>query len=308
MEPEARYALVGTAVLVLVALLVGAVLWLRGTGQDRDDRLYKIYFQHQSLQGLEIRSDVRMRGIRVGSVTGFLFSKRRRDAVEVFIRVDGATPVRWTTEAIVERHLVTGIASIRLVNPSEESPLLTQTPNDEPYPVIAEGESPFDQFSESLNQLAQRADETMQRINATLSQENQAALTEVLQNLRRISRDADRALLAVGGAADEVRKLAGSIAADAHTLSARYDALNKQARASLQEITGAIGEMREDVARLAARADRLMESGDVELRATAEALRSAADSLRATAGRLRDPRQVIFGPPEGGLGPGEGGR
>jgi hypothetical protein len=66
--------------------------------------------------------------------------------------------------------------------------------------------------------------------------------------------------------------------------------------------------MREDVARLAERADRLMASGDVELRTTAQALRNAADALGATAARLRDPGHVIYGPPQGALGPGEGRR
>lgn len=315
MEPEARYTLVGTAVLVLLALVAAAVLWLRSTGGGGTDRQYKIYFVNQSLEGLEVRSDVRMRGIRVGSVTGFTFSSRRAGAVEVFIRVESSAPVRQSTEAIVERHLVTGIASIRLVNPSELSPLLTMTPEDEPYPVIAEGESAYEQLSESVNQLAQRTDETMQRITATLSPENQAALTEVLKNLRTVSRNADKTVLAaaraaedVSGAAEEVRKLAAGLSADARTLTARYDALGKQAGTSLNDIAGEVRAMREDVARLAARADRLMASGDVELRATAQALRNAADALAAAGGRLRDPGQVLYGPPQGALGPGEGRR
>jgi phospholipid/cholesterol/gamma-HCH transport system substrate-binding protein len=306
MDPEARYTLVGTTVLVLAALIVAAVLWLRSTGEGRDDRTYKIYFVNQSLEGLEVRSDVRMRGIRIGSVSGFTFSSRRPGAVEVFIRVDGSAPVRESTQAIVERHLVTGIASIRLVNPSETTPRLTEAPEGEPYPVIAEGESAYQQFSESVNQLAQRADDTMQRISATLSAENQAALTEVLKNLRTVTANADQAVLAAAGAAEEVRKLAESIAADARTLSRRYDALGKQAGASLEDITGEVRAMRQDVARLAERADRLMASGDVELRATARALRGAADALSATAARLRDPGEVLYGPPAGALGPGEG--
>ena len=315
MEPEARYTLVGTAVLILVALVVAAVLWLRSSGGGGADRQYKIYFVNQSLEGLEVRSDVRMRGIRVGSVTGFTFSSRRRGAVEVFIRVDSAAPVRQSTEAIVDRNLITGLANIRLVNPSELSPLLTATPEDESYPVIAEGESAYEQISESVNQLAQRTDETMQRISATLSTENQAALSEVLKNLRTMTRDADKAVLAaadaageVRGAGEEMRKLAASVAEDARTLTARYDALGMQASTSVTDIAGEVKAMRQDVARLAERADRLLASGDVELRSTAQALRNAADALAAAGGRLRDPGQVLYGPPQGALGPGEGRR
>jgi hypothetical protein len=87
--------------------------------------------------------------------------------------------VRQSTRAVVERHLITGIASIRLVNLDETSPPLVATPEGEAYPLIAEGASTLEQFSESVAQLAQHADETMQRINTTLSAENQRALAEV---------------------------------------------------------------------------------------------------------------------------------
>ena len=190
MEPEAKYTLVGTAVLVLVALIVVAAVWLRTTGATRQ-RTVQIYFARQSLEGLQIRSDVKMQGIKVGSVTGFRISAGRPGTVEVVIRVVGTTPIRQSTRANVERQLLTGIANIRLVNINETSPLLTEAPSDEPYPLIAEGESEY-KFSESVAQIAQRADETMQRINLALSDENQVALSEILVNLRRISANADR--------------------------------------------------------------------------------------------------------------------
>src|SRR5690606_17499798 len=140
MEPEAKYTVVGGAVLILLALAAAAVIWLHDTGEAGEARPYKVYFEHHSLEGLQQRSDVKMLGIRVGSVTGFRISTRRPGAVEVFIRVDEQAPIRQSTRAMVERHLVTGIASIRLVNLTEESPPLTATPADEPMPVIAEGE------------------------------------------------------------------------------------------------------------------------------------------------------------------------
>jgi phospholipid/cholesterol/gamma-HCH transport system substrate-binding protein len=311
MEPEAKYTLVGTAVLILLALMTAAVVWLKSTSGQRDDVPYKIYFARQSLEGLQIRSDVKMRGIKIGSVSAFRISASHPGTVEVVIRVDGSAPVRQSTRADVERHLLTGIASIRLVNATEDSPPLTAVQPGEPYPLIAEGEAEY-KWSESIAQVAQNADETLKRINRTLSDENVKALGEVLANLQRISSRLDRSLAgldrtlaSMGRAADEVRTLSTGVAGDARKLAARYDRLGEESTVAVREISASIRRVSDDVARLSGRADALFADGGSELRATAQDLRSAADSLGATARRLGDPGKLIFGPPAGSLGPGE---
>jgi phospholipid/cholesterol/gamma-HCH transport system substrate-binding protein len=315
MEPEAKYTIVGSAVLILLALFAAAIFWLRSSGEGADARPYTIYFERHSLEGLEVRSNVTMRGVRVGSVTGFRFSSQRPGAVVVTISVVPTTPVLQSTRATVERHLVTGLATVRLANVTEQSPPLTQVPPGAEHPVIAEGESTFQYVSATLTQLAQRVDETMQRLNAVLSPENQASLTETLDNLRRVSRRADGTLAradaafgSVDAAASDVRALAASLTSDVRTLTARYDALGADASLSTRELSEAARKMSADVERLTRRADALLASGDADLRTTAQSLRSAAESVGAAAARLRDPRQVIYGPAEGGLGPGEGAR
>jgi len=314
MEPEAKYTLVGTAVLVLLALVVVAAVWLKSTGGQRDEVPYKIYFVHQSLEGLQIRGDVKMQGIKVGSVTGFRISSRRPGSVEVLIRVDGTTPVRQSTSASIERHLVTGIATIRLVNANEGSPLLSEAPPDEPYPVIAEGESEY-QFSQSMAQMAQRADETMQRINLALSDENQTALREILSTVRRISADVDRsmpdlkrALVAMRRAADQVGSTGTEIAGDARKLAARYDTLGEESTTTMKEAALAIRQMRADVSRLASQMDGVLTDGNIDFRVTAQELRSTADALGAAARRFSDPGRILFGPAKDSLGPGESSR
>jgi phospholipid/cholesterol/gamma-HCH transport system substrate-binding protein len=314
MEPEAKYTLVGAAALILVTLLAVAVVWLRSS-EGADAHRFKIYFERYSLEGLEPRSHVTMRGMKVGTVTGFRFSHNAKGAVEVTIAVDPGTPVRESTTASTERHLVTGLATVRLANATEASPLLEAPPPGEPYPVIREGEAPMQQMSETITQLAKRADDTMQRLNATLTPENIAAFTEMLQSLRAASRRADAllaradaALGSVGGAAEELRSAAGAIRADAETLTRRYESLGSDASAALGEIREAVRRMSADVERLSKRADALLAGGNEELRETARAVRDAADSLGDAAGRLRDPRVIIYGPPERGLGPGENSR
>lgn len=311
MEPEAKYTLVGAAALLLAALLAVAVVWLRSSGEGADAQRYKIYFERYSLDGLEPRSQVTMRGMKVGSVTAFRFSPNGKGAVEVTISLESGTPVRQSTTATTERHLVTGLAAVRLSNATEDSPLLVEPPPGEPFPVIKEGGA-AQQMSETVTQLAQRADDTLRRLNATLTPENIAAFTDILENLRRVSQRADALITkadatftSVGSAAEDVRSLAGVLKADADTLTKRYGTLGTEATASIGEVREAVRKMSADVDRLTRRAEGLVAGGDEELRTTARSVRAAADALGVAAGRLRDPRQVIYGPPEGGLGPGE---
>ncbi len=321
MEPEAKYTLVGVAVLLVLGLLAGVVAWLQSSGEGANAERYKIYFERQSLEGLEARSYVTMRGVRVGSVTGFRFSSRRPGAVEVLVSVEPSTPVRESTRATVDRNIVTGIASVRLMNTTEESPLLAK-PADEPYPVIAEGESPTEQVTKTLSQLAEQAAEALERVQDTLSHKNRAAIAETLANLQRVTKQAEGTLARIdataaslGGAADEVRQLARSAATDAHTLAARYDRLGADASVSVREMGEAARKLSADLEHLTRRADALLANGDAELRSTAQKLRSAADSaasaadsIGSAAQRLRDPQRMIYGPAAGGLGPGEGAR
>jgi ABC-type transporter Mla subunit MlaD len=104
--------------------------------------------------------------------------------------------------------------------------------------------------SDSLEQLAARADETMRRIDAVLSDRNQEAIAATLENLSALSGHADetmqrldRTLSSVGRAADGLAAFEGRVAGDADALTSRYDALGVQATASLRDITESVHRM-----------------------------------------------------------------
>jgi len=311
MEPKARYTLVGTIVLVLVAAIAASIVWLTAARSTHERVSYKVYFARQSLEGLEVRSDVRMRGIRVGSVKSFRFSTERPGTVEVTFGVDTGTPVLQSTRAVVDRNLITGLANIRLQNLTDDSPPLEPTQKGEPA-VIAEGSSQLEQFSDSVNQLAQRAGETLRRINNALSDQNVAALGETLDQLRVATRGGaatmarlDKTLAALGGASDSVRQAAAGIDAGARRLSERYDQLGAQAATVVGDTALTVRQLRTDVLQLSQRAERLLELGDSEIRLTAQDLRSASDAVAVAARHFNDPRAVLFGPGSATLGPGE---
>ncbi|MBE7427076.1 MAG: MCE family protein [Burkholderiaceae bacterium] len=314
MEPKARYTLVGTLVLALLAAIAASIVWLTATRSTHERVPYKVYFARQSLEGLEVRSDVRMRGIRVGSVRSFRFSTERPGTVEVTFGVDTGTPVLQSTRAVVDRNFITGLANIRLQNLTDDSPPLKPTENGE-IAVIAEGSSQLEQFSDSVNQLAQRADETLRRINNTLSDKNVAAFGETLEQLRVATRGGaatiarfDRSLAALDGASDSVRQAAAGIDAGARRLSERYDQLGAQAATAVGDTAATVRQVRADLLQLSQRAERLLEVSDSEIRLTAQDLRAASDAVAVAARHFNDPRAVLFGPGSATLGPGEGKR
>jgi phospholipid/cholesterol/gamma-HCH transport system substrate-binding protein len=304
MEPEAKYTIVGTVVLVLLGMLAAAVLWLHGSGAGPAAQPYRILFQHESLEGLAPRGEVTMRGIRVGTVTGYRFSPQQPGAVEVFIAVAPGIPVLQSTRATVGRNLLTGLAAVRLVNTSENSrPLAAGTPGQ--APLIPEGQSQEDQLQATLAGL-------VQRMNSTLSPENQARFAQSLANVARLSGHADRtlgkldtALDAMTRATRNVGALAASVQADAGALTARYDELGLQATRTVRDAGEQVKRAGADVERLSRRADALAASSDRELQATGASLRAAAQSMAIAADRLREPGEVLTGPPPAQLGPGE---
>ena len=118
MESEARYVRVGLATLILAALLAGGLFWLAGRTGERAQNRYTVYFSDQSLEGLQINSDVRMQGVKVGKVVDYAIQPGQAHQVRVLIQVDARTPVLQGVRAVISRQLVTGLASIDLETPS----------------------------------------------------------------------------------------------------------------------------------------------------------------------------------------------
>jgi ABC-type transporter Mla subunit MlaD len=148
-----------------------------------------------------------------------------------------------------------------------------------------------------MNQLAERADDTMKRIGQVLSPENQAAFGETLQNLRVASRSAttltqrmDTTLASVGHTADKLRATLTVAGGDMHRLADRYDALGAQAGANLGEATAAVRQVGGEVSRLAGRTEDFLGDASLQLRITSQELRSTAQAMSTTSKKLGDPR------------------
>jgi phospholipid/cholesterol/gamma-HCH transport system substrate-binding protein len=333
MEPETRYTAIGTAVLALALAAALAFVWLSDTGRAADFRFYTIYFERQSLEGLQIGGDVNMRGVKVGRVESTSISRDNINRVRVRIRVARETPVSVNTTAVVARNLLTGIARINLDTPGTPGPELVAVPQGERDPVIAEGTSNLDQIADAASRLTVSADAALANLNRLLSAENLDAVTETLASIRalsigltqrldaldRTSRSVETAALGFSRSSEAIADSVQQITAQVAPLARDTAATMREAQGSLKALTAvaqslerdlrqAVTQLEADTSGLARRADDAFDAGLHELRATTEEVRASIDIITRTMDRLQDPKALLLGPSERQMGPGERGR
>ncbi|MEZ5653542.1 MAG: MlaD family protein [Burkholderiaceae bacterium] len=319
MEPETRYTLVGAIVVALMAAMLWFIVWLSAAGASSEYRFYTIRFERQSLEGLQVGSDVNMRGIKVGRVEDYAIERENINEVNVTIRVQRRTPVSENTRALVARNIVTGVARIDLDTPGMPGPELVTVPPGEFYPVIPEGRSDFEQITESANKLARSADSALASMNQLLKPENLQMVEQTMRSLRDFSAglnaqlanidEATSGLVSVARSLQQTSEQVGEsvrgLSAEAEPLTKRADAVLREARLAIERYSTLAKSLDERARSLGSTTEGAVDTGMRELLSTMRELRNAADAIAAAARRLEDPRSAIFGPRPQQLGPGE---
>ncbi len=312
MEAEAKYTYVGIALIVLVASLIAAVVWLNRVGGRGDFKFYTVYFERQPLDGLQIGADVDMRGIKIGRVEDYDLLAEKINRVRVTIRTDRRAPVRTNTVAIVVRNFVTGIARITLITPEPAGPPLTEVREDQQYPLIAEGESSFDAIAGKVGRIGDIAAETLEGINQMLTADNRAAVTSSLANIKELTaglnqrmKDLDKTLVTFNAAAAEVGRAGTKIAQVTETTGRQIGPALQQADQTLKDVSTAAFALDKQTTALARTFADTAASTDEQLTVAVIELRSTIDAMTRLLDQLRDPRAALLGPGKTQRGPGE---
>jgi phospholipid/cholesterol/gamma-HCH transport system substrate-binding protein len=200
-----------------------ALLWLARGQFNRESTYYDIYFTG-SVTGLAQGSAVRYNGIQIGRVVEIRIDPQNTSQVRATIEVDrAATVIKSDVVASLEVQGLTGAAFIEITGGSQEAPPL-QRREGERYPVIASRPSGLQQVVTSAPEALARLIQVADRLSLLFDEKNRAALSETLENLRRVSAvaaaragDVDSTL---GDAAASMRELRGTVV-DLHQLVAK---------------------------------------------------------------------------------------
>jgi phospholipid/cholesterol/gamma-HCH transport system substrate-binding protein len=333
MENRSPYVLIGAAMLVFVAALVGFVVWKLRAGDETSFAYYDILFSGD-VQGLTKDSPVFYRGLRVGRVYEIQLTSREgvqrstgkprlNEKIEVTVAVDSSIDIRERSYAVFEKPFIAGAAYIQIVGRLEVDQIKPKKKlGQKPYPEIREGASFLEQTSSSAQELLAKAGTTVERLNELLSPDNIASVSATLKNFETLTgsfakQDAaiQATLAGLPEAIADFRKTFDRVNMIAMELGPQ-DAESRKALVGkeLGDLRKPVIEARESLAKIDAAASQLdgllaenrrplrefSATGLTELSLTIHELRQLTENLNIIATKLeRDPAGFVFSGKQG---------
>ncbi|WP_026873998.1 MlaD family protein [Inquilinus limosus] len=320
METRASYVAVGSFVLILMVGLVVFAVWLGGSGLRENAERYLIYFSG-NVTGLQEGSQVRYRGIPVGTVEDVQIDPSNVEQVQVLIAVRPKTPIVKGTVASLEIQGLTGGAFILLSGGVQGAPPLEKTEGHE-YAVIPSRQSGLQAIVDTVPQLLDRLSEISREVQRIFSEDNRRNISEILANVNTLSaalalRSTQLAttIERIDSLTQNVDGLVTQARTDLDRLSTNADGFlsttNTQVNAAVADVRAMIASLRQSadgVARLLRQSGPGVESfstdGLYEITQLITQLRQLTDNLNRTLSRLdRSPAQFLFGGSSGGVPP-----
>lgn len=266
METRSNQVLVGSVVLILLAMLAIFLVWLaRGFGTEEKE--YDIFFK-QSVAGLNKGSSVSFAGVPSGQVKDVALWKENPEFVRVRISVKDDTPILQGTTASIQGVGFTGVTEVQLDGAIKGTPPINcpdvNAQSACPYgvPVIPTKRGGLGALLSSAPQLLEKLSNLAARLNELLSDKNQASFSGILTNVNKLTKalsdhsqdigstlvETRATLQKVGVAADSFAELANSAnGAVKDQLAPSLDNLNKTlvaAQRSLANFDDAVGDVR----------------------------------------------------------------
>jgi phospholipid/cholesterol/gamma-HCH transport system substrate-binding protein len=307
MENKAHALAAGIFTLVLGAAVILAAMWFSG---DTHEKVPFVIESHYPVTGLNEQAYVRYRGVTIGKVTSIRFEPSDPRIILIGIAVDRSVTLTRGTYAELRYQGVTGLSYVMLDDAGT---------NPEPLPPAGERgserivvrESAFANLAEVAQQVLGDAREMAKRVNALLSDENQAQLAAALKNVEL----ATRQVTLLAQSMEPAARGSAALVADARKTFERADTLLAEISGTNRELANrldAIDRMAESAQKagsaISALAGAVTEETLPRINLLAEELSRTSRSLEHLAADLKEqPQSLLFGRQPGPPGPGEEG-
>jgi phospholipid/cholesterol/gamma-HCH transport system substrate-binding protein len=304
MEARASYVAVGAFVLVVLAGILGASLWL---ARVQFEAQYHYYETHVAgaVSGLGIGAPVRLNGIEVGRVAQIELDPEDPGLVTLVLQVRDTIVIRADAVATVESQGLTGVSYVEISGGTLGSPALTASAGQK-YPRIASRPSSLQQVFDNAPELVNRLLVIADRLESVLDDNNRAAIAQTLVNIRnttgvfdRRSRDIDQLIVDSGQTMHNLAEASATLKtalADFDRTSGNADRLIATAGTTFEHATKLASDLDAVVQASRPGIHDLTTNGTAQLdELLSDARRLLASLNRVSTGLERDPSRLLLG-------------
>lgn len=186
MEPKVHYTLIGAFVITLTSFIIIGIIWLSSGFSTEKYSTYQSYMS-ESVSGLNIDSAVEFNGVIVGTVSSIEIDPHNPNLVILLYSVKSTTPISQGTRATLKTKGLTGLAYVSLIDQGNDlTPL--RIVHGEHYRIIQTKPSLLGGLDVMLPKILENIDTVSKSIQSLLSEKNVRSLTEILIDLRHVSR------------------------------------------------------------------------------------------------------------------------
>jgi phospholipid/cholesterol/gamma-HCH transport system substrate-binding protein len=302
MVKKKTYFTVGLFVIAGLVIGIAAIIWVGASQYFQKGSRYVTYF-NESVQGLQVDSNVKYLGVDVGRVEKIRVAPDNK-LIEIIMKINFGGSLEYTTVASLKMAGITGIVYVELdrkkIRDTGLAPKIDFVP---PYPVIPSRPSDIRQITTTVEEIVQQvrsidfngiAEQVKATAKAVENFVDNEEMKKIVSNLQSTTLHLDRMALKVNtiltkGGAEEILK---------------------ETRETIEDARQVIGRVKEEVDSLKlsetrAKANNLMESVEAQVKkmstdiqATGENLRQASETLEDLVERLSaDPSDLIFSEP-----------
>ncbi|MGN6155509.1 MAG: MlaD family protein [Sphingomicrobium sp.] len=296
METRSNYVLVGAVTLAMLVGLLVFTVWLAGLS-NRETNCYDIYFS-QGVGGLNKGSNVTFNGVPVGQISKISLLPERPEFIWVRIDVERDTPVLQGTTAEIHGVGFTGVSEIQLTGAARGAKRISQA-GPQGCPVIPSSTSGLGALLNSAPELMERIQTLTERLTELLSDKNQNAISDILENIDVTTRELRKRAPELGDTLAEARVAvhnAGIAADQVSRLAANTNQLvTDQGRPAVENLNKAIASVQHAADNLDAMivdarpgVQTFSKSTLPELNQTVRQMRTLAQSLQDVADRVNE--------------------
>ena len=300
METKVSYTIVGIFVLVFSMALIAGVVWLGAGAEYRKSYNDYLVYMNESVAGLNLNAPVRYRGVSVGRVKEISIAPDKQESVRLLLEIESGITIRESTVATLRSQGLTGIATIELSGGDVQSPVL-EAKNGEKYPVIRSAPSLMTRLDATITPILTNLNESIGRLNDTLSEKNRADLSRILSDLAKLSDILARRSNEIDSGVIDASKMLANGEKASESLPQLIQRLGKTA--------DEFEKMAKDASQSSAAARSTIAHVDEtipEFRSLMVQLNDLSASLKRVSVEIeRNPAILVYGRPAGRPGPGE---